>query len=242
MKKFNILITDNISEEGIKILKQEQDINIDFKLGIKSNELKDIIGQYDAIITRSGTNITKETLQNPGKLKIIGRAGVGLDNIDIEEASRKNIIVMNAPTGNTMAATELTIALILAAARKLCEANNSVKKGEWDRKRFLGIQLYDKTLGIIGLGRIGGNVALRAKSFGMKILAYDPYIKRDKAASLGVTLLDTLDELLTQSDIITIHTPLTEETHKMIKKEELSKMKKNAIIINCARGAIVRNT
>jgi D-3-phosphoglycerate dehydrogenase len=239
MKKFNILITDNISEEGIKILKQEQDINIDFKLGIKSNELKDIIGQYDAIITRSGTNITKETLQNPGKLKIIGRAGVGLDNIDIEEASRKNIIVMNAPTGNTMAATELTIALILAAARKLCEANNSVKKGEWDRKRFLGIQLYDKTLGIIGLGRIGGNVALRAKSFGMKILAYDPYIKRDKAASLGVTLLDTLDELLTQSDIITIHTPLTEETHKMIKKEELSKMKKNAIIINCARGAIV---
>jgi len=126
---------------------------------------------------------------------------------------------MNAPTGNTIAATELTFALILGAARKVHEANNSVKRNEWDRKRFLGIQLYDKTIGIIGLGRIGSNVALRAKSFGMKILAYDPYIKREKAISLGATLLDSLDELLEQSDIVTIHTPLTDETYKMIKKK-----------------------
>lgn len=239
MNKFKLLITDNIAEEGIKILEQSGDINIDMKIGIKSEELKDIIGQYDAIITRSGTSITKETLQNPGELKIIGRAGVGLDNIDIEEASRKNIIVMNAPTGNTIAATELTFALILGAARKVHEANNSVKRNEWDRKRFLGIQLHDKTIGIIGLGRIGSNVALRAKSFGMKILAYDPYIKREKAISLGATLLDSLDELLEQSDIVTIHTPLTDETYKMIKKEELSRMKSKAILVNCARGAIV---
>lgn len=239
MKKFQLLITDNISEEGIKILEQAKDINIDLKIGIKNDELQNIINQYDAIITRSGTSITKETLQNPGKLKIIGRAGVGLDNIDIEEASRKNIIVMNAPTGNTIAATELTFALILGAARKVHEANNSVKKGEWDRKRFLGIQLSDKTIGIVGLGRIGSNVAIRAKSFGMKILAYDPYIKRDKATSLGVALLDSLDELLEQSDIITIHTPLTDETYKMIRKEQLHKMKNRAVLINCARGAII---
>ncbi|MDY6820162.1 MAG: phosphoglycerate dehydrogenase [Deferribacterota bacterium] len=239
MDKFKILITDHISEEGIKILESSKDVDVCIKSGIEASELKGIIGDYDAIITRSRTEITKDILANSGRLKIIGRAGVGLDNVDIEEASRKNIIVMNAPTGNTIAATELTIALILSAARKIPEAVNSVKKGEWDRKRFLGIQLYEKTLGIIGLGRIGSNLAIRARSFGMKIVAYDPYIKKENATSIGVTLLENLEELLSISDVVTIHTPLTNDTINMITKTEINKMKDGAILVNCARGKII---
>ena len=239
MKKFKILITDNISEEGIAVLENSGDIEIEIKAGINDNELRTIIGNYDAIITRSGTRISKETIENPGSLRIIGRAGVGLDNIDIEEASRKNIIVMNAPTGNTVAATELTMGLILSAARKLPAANNSTKSLIWDRKKFLGVQLYEKTLGIIGLGRIGGNVALRAKAFGMAVIAYDPYIKKAKAESLGVSLVDNLETLLKESDVVTIHTPLTAETYRMITKDKLEIMKKDSILINCARGGII---
>lgn len=239
MAKFKVLITDHIAQEGLDILNSDKDIEYEVKSGIKNDELKEIIGNYDAIITRSGTTITKELLENPGRLKIIGRAGVGLDNVDIEAASKKGIIVMNAPTGNTLAATELTMGMILAAARKIPMANSSLKKGEWDRKKFMGIQLYNKTLGIVGLGRIGSNVAVRAKSFGMKIVAYDPYIKKSKAESLGVKLYDSLLEVLKESDIVTFHTPLTNETHNMVTEKEISMMKDGAIIVNCARGGIV---
>lgn len=239
MSKYKILITDNIAQEGIDILEADKFVEYEIKAGIKNPDLKPIIGNYDAIITRSGTTVTEDLIENPGKLKIIGRAGVGLDNVDIESASKKGIIVMNAPTGNTLAATELTMGMMLAAARKIPWANNSLKIGEWDRKKFMGIQLYNKTLGVVGLGRIGSNVATRAKSFGMKIVSYDPYIKASKADALGVKLYDSLEELLKNVDIVTFHTPLTKETHNMITKNEIAIMKKGSIIVNCARGGIV---
>jgi D-3-phosphoglycerate dehydrogenase len=174
MKKYHILVTDNIAQEGLNILLNDKTVEVEIKAGINNEELKKIIGRYDAIITRSGTPITASLIKNPGKLKIIGRAGVGVDNINIEAASKKGIIVLNAPTGNTLAATELTMGIMLAAARKIPLANDSLKKGKWDRKKFMGVELYNKTLGVVGLGRIGSNVAIRAKSFGMKLIAYDP--------------------------------------------------------------------
>jgi D-3-phosphoglycerate dehydrogenase len=239
MKAFKVLVTDNVSQEGLDVLTRDGTIQVEVKAGIKSPDLAKIIGDFDAIITRSGTAVTADLLENPGKLKIIGRAGVGLDNVDIEAASKKGIIVMNAPTGNTMAATELTMGIMLAAARKIPLANESLKAGKWDRKRFMGIELYNKTLGIVGLGRIGANVAIRAKSFGMRVIAYDPYIKKSKADAVGVTLYETLEELLREADVISFHTPLTPETKNMITRNEIALVKDRVILVNCARGGIV---
>ncbi len=239
MSQYKVLITDNLAPEGIEILENEEQVDLDIRVGIPPDELKDCIGEYDAIITRSGTTITADLLENPGRLKIIGRAGVGLDNIDIEAASIKGIIVMNAPTGNTIAATELTMGMMLAAARKIPAANTSLKREEWIRKKFMGRQLYGKTLGIIGLGRIGGSVAARAKAFGMKVIAFDPYIKEAKATGLGVSLYDRLEDVLSLSDVITVHTPKTSETKNMIAGPEFDCMKDGVIIINCARGGII---
>jgi D-3-phosphoglycerate dehydrogenase len=239
MKLFKVLVTDNVAPEGLDILRRDGTIEADVRPGIKNPELAQIIGEYDAIITRSGTAVTADLLENPGKLKIIGRAGVGLDNIDIEAASKKGIIVMNAPTGNTLAATELTLGIMLAAARKIPLASESLKSGKWDRKRFMGIQLYNKILGIVGLGRIGTAVATRAKGFGMRVVAFDPYIKKSKADAVGVALCDTLEELLREADVISFHTPLTPETRNMLTKGEIELTKDGVIFINCARGGIV---
>jgi D-3-phosphoglycerate dehydrogenase / 2-oxoglutarate reductase len=239
MKKYHILVTDNIAQEGLNILLNDKAVEVEIKAGINNEEFKKIIRQYDAIITRSGTPITASLIKNPGKLKIIGRAGVGVDNINIEAASKKGIIVLNAPTGNTLAATELTMGIMLAAARKIPLANDSLKKGKWDRKKFMGVELHNKTLGVVGLGRIGSNVAIRAKSFGMKLIAYDPYIKKSKADSLGVNLYDKLEDLLREVDVITFHTPLTGKTRNMITAKEIALMKDNIIFVNCARGGIV---
>lgn len=239
MQTFNILITDNIAEEGIDILKNSPGITYEIKAGIKNEDLKKIIGEYDAVITRSGTNVDADLLENTGKLKIIGRAGVGLDNVDIEAASKKGLIVMNAPTGNTLAATELTMGMILAACRRIPAADASVKKGEWNRKKFMGIQLHEKVLGIVGMGRIGGNVAVRCKSFGMKIMVYDPYIKESRAESIGVTLCDSLEEVLKVADVLTFHTPLTPETQGLMGKAQFDMMKTGAVLVNCARGGLV---
>ena len=239
MARFKVLVTDSLAPEGVEILEADSAVAVDIKVGIDKLELKKIIGDYDAIITRSGTSITADLLENPGRLKIIGRAGVGLDNVDIEAASIKGIIVMNAPTGNTIAATELTIGMMLAACRKIPAANTSLKNREWNRKKYMGIQLYGKTLGIVGLGRIGGNVAARTRGFGMKVIAYDPYVKKVKAEGQGVRLCETLEELLEQSDVITFHTPLTDETTDMVRAAEISRMKDGVVLINCARGGIV---
>jgi D-3-phosphoglycerate dehydrogenase / 2-oxoglutarate reductase len=239
MKRFKVLVAENVDQEGIDILKRDPEVQVDVRIGIKGEDLKKSIGQYDAIITRSGTSVPASLIENPGRLKIIGRAGVGVDNINIEAASKKGIMVMNAPTGNTLAATELTMGIMLAAARKIPLANDSLKEGKWDRKKFMGIELNNKILGIVGLGRIGSNVAIRSKSFGMKVIAYDPYIKKSKADALGATLYDRLEDVLKQADVITFHTPLTQATRNMVAEKEIALTKENVIFVNCARGGIV---
>lgn len=239
MKRYKVLVTDSIAREGTDILERAGTIDVDVRAGIKNDELKKIIGEYDALMTRSGTSIPEDLLEKPGKLKIIARAGVGVDNIDIEAASKRGIVVINAPTGNTLAAAELTMGIMLAAARKIPQANNSLKAGKWDRKKFMGVELYNKTLGIVGLGRIGTNVAIRAKSFGMRIIAYDPFIKKTKAESMGVILYDRLEDLLKEVDVITFHTPLTAQTRNLITASEIGRMKNGVIFVNCARGGIV---
>jgi len=234
-----VLVTDSIDKEGIDLLKTESGFEVVEDVSLKGKALAEAIGAYDALITRSGTDVTAEILEKADNLKVIGRAGVGVDNVDIEAASRKGIIVMNAPTGNTLAATEHTMAMMLAAVRKLPFAHASLESHKWDRKSFMGIQLYKKTLGIVGLGRIGSEVAKRARGFDMRILTYDPYIKREKAEKLGVELLDKFYDLLKQSDIITFHVPLTEETTGMVGSEEIALMKPEVVLINCARGGVI---
>ncbi|WP_448588366.1 phosphoglycerate dehydrogenase [Thermocrinis sp.] len=238
---FRILITDPISEKGIEILRKEQDFEVDNEPDIAYQELLEIVENYDCIITRSRTPVTAELLERAENLKVIGRAGVGVDNVDIEEASRRGILVINTPGANTIGATELTLAHMLSVIRNFHTAHNSMMEGRWDRKKFMGTELYEKTLGIIGLGNIGSQVAIRAKAFGMRVFAYDPYIPREKAERLGVKLFDDLREMLRQVDILTIHAPLTHETKHMITKREFEIMKDGAVLINCARGGIVKD-
>ena len=234
-----ILITDSINQEGVDILNAEEGIEVVVDRSLKGEKLAEHIGSYHALITRSGTDVTAGILERAQNLKVIGRAGVGVDNVDIEAASRKGVIVLNAPTGNTLAATEHTLAMMLGAVRRLPFAHSSLEHGEWDRKKFMGIQLYKKTLGIVGLGRIGSEVARRALSFDMNLISYDPYIKREKAEKAGVELVENLEELFERSDIITFHVPLTDETTSMIGEREFGMMKDKVVLINCARGGIV---
>lgn len=237
-----VLITDSINKEGIDILNAEDGLQVVVDHSLKGEKLAAHIAPYHALITRSGTDVTAQILEKAENLKVIGRAGVGVDNVDIEAASLKGVIVLNAPTGNTLAATEHTMAMMLSAVRRLPFAHHSLKEGQWDRKKFMGIQLYKKTLGIVGLGRIGSEVARRAQAFDMSVVVYDPYIKREKAESLGTELLETLEELLEKSDIITFHVPLTEETTGMVGEKEFGLMKDRAVLINCARGGVVEES
>lgn len=233
-----ILVSDPLSEEGLKILKEIKEFQVDVKTELKPEALKEIIKDYDALIVRSATKVTKDIISASSKLKVIGRAGVGLDNVDLAAATQKGIIVMNTPGGNTISTAEHTMSMILALSRNIPQANASTKKGEWKRSKFMGVELYGKVLGIVGLGRIGTEVAKRALSFGMKILAYDPFLSAEVAESLGIEIAE-LKDLLAGSDYITVHTPLTEETKHMISAEEFSLMKAGVRIINCARGGIV---
>jgi len=232
-----IIISDKLSSEGVKIL-EDSGFEVDCKFGISSEELKKVISEYQAIIIRSGTKLTADIIDKADKLKIIGRAGVGVDNVDIEAATKKGIIVMNAPGGNTISTCEQTFALILAAARNIAPAYVSLKNKKWERSKFKGTELYSKVLGVVGLGRIGKEVAKRAISFGMEVLVYDPFVTPEMAERSGVKLAE-LKELLKKSDFITIHTPLTEETKNLISQKEFSLMKPNAYIVNCARGGII---
>jgi D-3-phosphoglycerate dehydrogenase len=234
-----VLVTDSIDQEGIDLLMSEDGIEVEVDHSLKGEKLAEAIASYHALITRSGTSVTSSIIEGAENLRVIGRAGVGVDNVDIEAASRRGIIVMNAPTGNTLAATEHTLAMMLAAVRKLPYAHNSLESGVWDRKKFIGIQLYKKTLGIVGLGRIGSEVAKRARAFDMHLVSYDPHIKREKAEKLGVELMDDLDELLNSSDIITFHVPLTDETTGMIREEQFERMKDQVVLINCSRGGVI---
>ena len=236
---YKVLITDPIAQKGIELLEREEDIEVYNEPEIAFEELLEIVGDFDCIITRSRTPVTKELLDRAKKLKVIGRAGVGVDNVDIEEATKRGILVVNTPGANTIGATELTMMHMLTILRNGHKAHKSMLEHKWDRKKFMGTELYGKTLGIIGLGNIGSQVAIRAKAFGMKVMAYDPYIPREKADRLGVKLVDNLHDMLKEIDILTIHAPLTHETRNMISKEEFEIMKDGVYIVNCARGGIV---
>jgi len=232
-----VLVTEPISPVGIEIM--EKELEVDVALKLKPEELIERIGVYDALVVRSGTKVTKPVIDAATNLKIIGRAGVGVDNIDLEEATKRGIVVVNAPAGNTISAAEHTLALLFALSRKIPAANESLKvHRRWERSKYLGVEITGKTLGILGLGRIGTEVAKRAKGLGMKILAYDPYISRERADELGVRIT-TFDEVIRNADYITIHTPLTKDTRHLIDHEALSRMKDGVRIINCARGGII---
>ena len=233
-----ILISDPLSEEGLKIFKEIKEFQVDVNTGLKAEALKEIIKDYDALVVRSATKVNKEIIAAAQKLKVIGRAGVGLDNVDLEAATQKGIVVMNTPAGNTISTAEHTMSMILALSRNIPQANASVKAGEWKRSKFMGVELYGKTLGIVGLGRIGTEVAKRALSFGMKVFAFDPFLSREVAEGLGIEVTE-LKELLQRSDYITVHTPLTDETRHMISGNAFGLMKKGVRIINCARGGII---
>ncbi|MCD6210802.1 MAG: phosphoglycerate dehydrogenase [Methanophagales archaeon] len=231
-----ILITDHISEEGIRKLREFGDVEI--QVGVSEEELKARIAGYDALIVRSGTKVTREVIEAGTKLKVIGRAGVGVDNIDVDSATERGIMVVNAPGANTISAAEHTIGMLLSLSRKIPAANQSLKSGEWSRKKYMGVEVNGKVLGIIGLGRVGGEVAKRAKGLGMRVVAYDPFISQEKAGELGVSLMG-FSEVLSISDFITIHTPLMKDTYHLIGKDEFEKMKEGVRIINCARGGII---
>ena len=232
-----VLISDNISSKGIDILKNAG-LEVDVKVGMKPEELKTCIGDYHGLIIRSATKVTSEIIDAAKNLKVIGRAGSGLDNVDRSAATKKGIVVMNTPGGNTITTAEHTIALMFALARQIPQATISMKSGKWEKKRFTGVELFNKTLGIIGIGNIGSQVAKRAQGLAMNVIAYDPFLSEDKARVMGVEKVD-LKELFRRSDFITIHTPITPETKNMINKETIKMMKNGVRIINCARGGII---
>lgn len=237
-KKKRVIVTDSLSEVGIKKLREFAEVDVE--LDLSKEDLKERIADYDAIVIRSGTKVTKEIIEagSTGRLKVIGRAGVGVDNIAVETATEKGILVVNSPEANTISAAEHTIAMLLSLSRKIPAANVSLKSGKWDRKKYMGVEVNGKVLGIIGLGRVGSEVAKRVKGFGMKVVAYDPFITVEKAKELGITLA-SLNETFQVADFITIHTPLTKDTRHLIGANEFVLMKDGVRVINCARGGII---
>ncbi len=232
-----VLVSDNISPKGVELL-EKAGLKVDVKTGLSPDELKAIIGQYHGLVIRSATKVTADIIEAAEKLKVIGRAGSGLDNVDRAAATKKGIVVMNTPGGNTITTAEHAIAMMFALARNIPQATVSMKEGKWEKKKFMGIELYNKTLGVLGLGNIGSQVARRAQGLQMNVICYDPFLSDDRAAELGVEKV-TLDELFSRSDFITIHTPLTPETKGLINAKTIEKMKDGVRIINCARGGIV---
>ena len=234
-----ILITDKLAQQGIDLLNSTEDVEAVVKVGIDKDELAKIIGEHDGLIIRSGTKVTADVLANPGRLKAIARAGVGVDNIDVEEATRKGILIMNTPGGNTLSAAEHTMALMLAMSRNVVTACQSLKSGVWDRKKYMGNQLSGKVLGLIGLGRIGMSVAKMARGFDMKVLGYDPFASPPDAEKLGIELTDELERIFKEADYISVHVPRNEQTINMIGAAEIEMMKPTVRLINCARGGII---
>jgi D-3-phosphoglycerate dehydrogenase / 2-oxoglutarate reductase len=232
-----VLIADALSDKAIEILASAQ-LVVDVKTGLKADELQAIIGDYDALIVRSATKATKELIDRADKLKVIGRAGIGVDNVDVNAATEKGIVVMNTPQGNALAAAEHSIALMFAAARQIAYADRTMKQGRWEKKSLMGIEISGKTLGVIGIGNIGSIVAEKALALGMKVIAYDPFVSREFAESKGIALIDFAG-LLKESDFIAVHVPLVKDTRDLINREAISKMKKGVVIVNVARGPIV---
>jgi len=233
-----ILVADALSNHGMEILEKEDGLQVDLKTGLSEDELIGCIPDYDGIIVRSQTKVTKKIIEAAKNLRIIGRAGVGVDNVDIDSATEHGTVVMNAPTGNTISTAEHTVAMMLALARNIPEAAFSLKEGKWERKKFMGVELFGKVLGVIGLGRIGNEVAKRGMVFGMRVIGCDPYIPPETLKRTGVEPVD-LKTLFSEADYITVHVPLTQETEHLIGEKEFVQMKQGVRILNCARGGII---
>lgn len=232
-----ILVSDSIAREGIEVLQRAAQVVVDDK--ISADALLRAIPEYNALIVRSRTKVTAAVIAAGTRLRVIGRAGVGLDNIDVDAAAQRGIVVISTPAASTVAVAEHTFGLMVALARHIPQADASLRKGAWEKSRFMGVELSGKTLGIVGLGRIGSALATRAAAFGMHILAFDPYLTRERAAQFGAMLLDSLDDLLARSDFISIHTPLLPTTRGLISADEIEKMKPGARLVLTARGGIV---
>ena len=233
-----VLISDNLHKAGVDILAQHPNIEVDFRPGLKPEELLQAVKDADGLAIRSATKVTADLINAAPHLKVVGRAGTGLDNVDIPAASKRGIVVMNTPGGNTITTAEHAVSLMVAMARNIPQAAQSMREGRWEKKKYQGTEIFNKTLGIIGLGRIGRTVAERALGLRMRVVGYDPFITREMASTLGVELVN-LDELFARSDFITIHTPKTKETTKLLDKDAFHKMKPGVRVVNCARGGIV---
>ncbi len=234
-----IMICDPISPKGIALFQQRKEFDVEvLKQRLPEAELLPLISEVEAMVVRSETKITKKVIEAAPKLRVVGRAGVGVDNVDVDAATQRGIVVMNTPSGNTISTAELTFSMLMALARKIPQAHASMKAGEWNRKAFSGVELYNKTLGILGMGRIGTEVARRAIVFGMRVLAYDPYLTLSRANALQVELVE-LDEIFARCDFITVHMPMSDETRGMINAAAFAKMKPGARVLNCARGGII---
>ncbi|HEY3365276.1 MAG TPA: phosphoglycerate dehydrogenase [Symbiobacteriaceae bacterium] len=232
-----VLVAEAISDAGIRLLKAEYEVDVK---KVSAAELLEIIPQYDAVITRSETKVTADVLAKGTRLKVVGRAGVGVDNIDVEAATERGVVVVNVPGANTLSTAEHAFGMLIALARHIPQAHNALaREGRWDRKVYVGTELYGKVLGIVGLGRIGSEVAHRARAFGMKVMAYDPFVPAGRAEQMGVTMVETVDEMLPQLDFLTIHAAKTKDSAKLLRAKELGLMKQGARIINCARGGMV---
>jgi D-3-phosphoglycerate dehydrogenase len=234
-----VLIADSISQRGVDELSRGHALEVTVKTGLSETELADQIPSFSALIVRSQTKVTAAILNAGVKLRVVGRAGVGVDNVDVETATRRGIVVLNAPGGNTVSTAEHAFSLLLSVARKIPQADANVRGNKWDKKNFEGVELYNKTLGVIGMGRIGSELSRRAIAFGMRVVAYDPYLSVTRARSLQVELVDELDDLLTSADFISLHTPLTAETRHIVDAARLQKTKRGVRIINCARGGLI---
>jgi D-3-phosphoglycerate dehydrogenase / 2-oxoglutarate reductase len=236
---FRVLITDNLSAAGLEVLKQSADIEVDVRSGLTPEQVREALREADGIIIRSATKLTAAILKDQPRLKAIVRAGVGVDNIDLAAATREGIVVMNTPAGNTTSTAEHTIAMMMALSRNIGKAAASMREGKWERSKFTGTQLAGKTLAILGLGRIGQAVALRARGLEMRVLGYDPFLSAERAGEQGIELFRDIDAMIVECDYLTVHTPLTNETKGVINAERLKRMKKGVRLINCARGGII---
>lgn len=236
--RFRVLVSDKLSGRGLDILRSEPDLAVDVRTGMPESDLIGCIGAYDALVIRSGTRVTAPVLRAATRLKVVGRAGIGVDNVDLAAATERGVVVMNTPGGNTITTAEHTIALLFSLVRDIPAACAAVKAGQWPKGGFMGSELYGKTLGLIGLGRIGSVVAQRMAAFHMKVIAHDPFIPQERAAELGVEMVGLAD-LFSRADIISLHTPLTDKTRGIIGREALAAMKTGVRIVNCARGGLV---
>ncbi|MEO7724269.1 MAG: phosphoglycerate dehydrogenase [Chthoniobacterales bacterium] len=239
MGALKVLIADAISQRGIEELAADGELEAIVRTGQSEAELVQLIPDFSALVVRSQTKVTAPILQAGTRLKVVGRAGVGVDNVDVEAATRRGVIVMNTPGGNTISTAEHAFSLLVSVARKIPQAHANLQSGRWDRKQFEGTELYNKTLGIIGMGRIGSELSRRAIAFGMRVLAYDPFLSSTRARSLQVELVEEIDELLPLADFLTLHTPLTPETHHLLNAARLTKTKRGVRLINCARGGLI---